>query len=184
MSAPERERENAACKHGVEAGNFCAKCGKEIVRGPVVDSPAASTWVCSQCGGTFPIDSGHICAPPGKPSAARSTRFPTEHQYRVLLSLGSGNAGLSRTKRQTDPLLRHGWVTADWRPPYYQFVRITADGMRALAAAIERFGLPDLTRGVVERKVCSECGCEWRPSCKCGSRSYRFDFEEVERDAA
>ncbi len=70
---------------------------------------------------------------------------PTENQYRTLLLLGSGAAGLSFRKRQTDALLRRGWVTADWKPPYYQWVRITSEGLRALARAVEKFGLPDVT---------------------------------------
>lgn len=117
-------------------------------------------------------------------SAASVSRVPTERQYRTLLALGSGAAGLSRTKRDTDPLLRHGWVTADWRPPYYQFVRLTAEGFKALGRAVEKFGLPELTRGYVEHKICGDCGREWNPRCKCGSRHYRFVNEEVERAAA
>jgi hypothetical protein len=72
------------------------------------------------------------------------TRVPTEKQYRTLRVLGSGSAGLSFRKRQTEQLLRHGWVTAEWVPPYYQWVRITPDGLRALAGAVERYGLPEL----------------------------------------
>lgn len=86
-------------------------------------------------------------------------RTPTEKQYGILRMLGSGSAGLSFRKRETEALLRHGWVTADWRPPYYQFVRIAPDGLRALALAVERFGLPDLgSKPMTSRRVCSDCG--------------------------
>lgn len=30
------------CRHGVEAGAYCAKCGREIVTGPVVSSNVRS----------------------------------------------------------------------------------------------------------------------------------------------
>ena len=116
--------------------------------------------------------------------SAASTRVPTERQYQLLLSIGSGAAALSRTKRDTEPLLRHGWVTADWRPPYYQFVRITAAGLHALARAVERFGLPSMEVGHYHEKVCSECGRKWKPKCRCGSSSYRYEAREVERAAA
>ncbi len=65
-------------------------------------------------------------------------------QYQRLLPLGSASAGLSWTRRNAEPFLRHGWVTAEWRPPYYQWVRITPDGLRALADGVERYGLPEL----------------------------------------
>ena len=70
------------------------------------------------------------------------SRTPTEKQYQRMRPLGDGAAGLSRSKRDIDPLLRHGWVTAEWRPPYYQMVRLTPDGLRALADAVERYGWP------------------------------------------
>lgn len=108
---------------------------------------------------------------------------PTEKQYDSLRALASGAAGLSFKKRETEPLLRRGWVTANWRPPYYQWVRITADGLRALALAVECYGLPELGPSKVERRVCSDCEREWSTVCRhCGSRSYRYvevDAEEI-----
>jgi hypothetical protein len=93
-------------------------------------------------------------------------RAPTEKQYQRMISLGSGAMGFSFTKRDTDPLLNHGWVTAEWKPPYYQGVRITPDGLRALAAAVERYGLPSMAQPArIRRRVCSDCG----------SSSYRFE---------
>ena len=75
-------------------------------------------------------------------------RVPTERQYRRLLVLGSGAAAFSRTLRDTKALLDHGWVTAEWDGRYYQCVRITPEGHRALAAGQERYGLPELTRPI------------------------------------
>ena len=87
-------------------------------------------------------------------------REPTRGQYETLLMMGSGSAWLSARKRRCEPLLRRGWVTAEWREPFYQFVRITPDGLRALAVAVETFGLPELkpeeTKTTV--RVCSDCG--------------------------
>ena len=109
------------------------------------------------------------------------SRVPTQGQHRVLMALGSGAAGLSFTRRKCEPLLHHGWVTATLHGSYYQFVRITPDGLRALALSVEKFGLPDLgPKPHREAQVCSECGREWRPRCKCGSRTYRFESVEVE----
>lgn len=72
-------------------------------------------------------------------------RVPTARQFGFLLKLGSGAAGLSWPMGPTEQLLRHGWVTAEkFDGRYYQLVRITPDGLRALAAAVERYGLPAL----------------------------------------
>jgi hypothetical protein len=92
-------------------------------------------------------------------STARATDTPTEKQYDMLLRYGSGAAGLSCGKRDTDQLLRRGWVTAEWRKSYYQWVRITPEGLHALARAVERYGLPDLgPKPMTYRRVCSDCG--------------------------
>jgi hypothetical protein len=102
-------------------------------------------------------------------------KVPTEKQYRLLRPLGDGSAGLSWGKRDTEQLLRRGWVTAEWRKPYYQMVRITPDGLRALAAGVERYGLPDLgPRPQTTRRVCADCG----------SSSYRFEQIPVEQHIA
>ena len=102
-------------------------------------------------------------------------RAPTELQYQSLRALGSGSAGLSWTKRETEPFLRHGWVTADWREPYYQWVRITPDGLRALAVAVEKYGLPSMSpKQPTSRRVCADCG----------SRSYRYESVTAEEAIA
>lgn len=105
---------------------------------------------------------------------------PTEKQYGVLLMLGSGSALLTGTKRTVEPLVRRGWVTAGHG---YSWVRITPDGLRALAAGAEKYGLPEFTKATIHPKVCSECGQDWRPKCRCGSRMYRFEAREVEAAA-
>lgn len=112
-------------------------------------------------------------------------RVPTEKQYGTLRNLASGAAGLSWGKRHTEPFLRRGWVTAEWRPPYYQWVRITPAGLRALADAVEKFGLPEMGKTAQrERRACAGCERDWRPRCKCGSTTWHYDIEEIEVDAA
>lgn len=97
---------------------------------------------------------------------------PTERQYHLLISLASGAAGLSWKRRMTKPLLRWGWVTAEDDGRYFQWVQITPAGLRALAEAVEKFGLPELgSKAVTERRVCSDCG----------STRYRIETVEVER---
>lgn len=109
-------------------------------------------------------------------TASPSDRCPTEKQYGRLLGLGSGAAGLSWGKRDTESFIRRGWLTAEWVAPYYQWVRITPAGLRALAAAVDRYGLPKFgpasrTEG---RRVCADCG----------SRSYRFESQTAEEAMA
>ena len=71
-------------------------------------------------------------------------------QYATLRILGSGNAIICGTRRETEPLIRRGWVSFRTFDKHgYSFVRITPDGLRALALAVERYGLPELAR--VER---------------------------------
>jgi hypothetical protein len=116
-----------------------------------------------------------------EPPLGQRTRVPTEKQYDKLRCLGSGSAGLSWRKRDTEQLLQPGWVTADWQPPYYQWVRITADGLHALARAVERYGLPPLGPAKVTRPVCAGCAREWSPCCRhCGDRGYRYESTDAE----
>ena len=75
----------------------------------------------------------------------RSEATPTEKQYATLRILGSGNALICGTRRETEPLIRRGWVTFRTFDTHgYKWVRITPDGLRALAIAVERYGLPVL----------------------------------------
>ncbi len=84
-------------------------------------------------------------------------RAPTEKQYNWLLRLGSGAALVVGAKRETEPFIRRGWAIAEggWcqehRGGHYVFVRITPDGLRALAVGVERYGLP-----VIGNKVAAE----------------------------
>ena len=88
-----------------------------------------------------------------------SARVPTEKQYATLRALGSGSAGLSWGKRHAEQFLRRGWVTAEWSPPFYQWVRITPAGIRALAAAVEKYGLPELgPKPQKWERYCGKCG--------------------------
>jgi hypothetical protein len=94
-------------------------------------------------------------------------RTPTEKQYGLLLMLGSGNAWITASENGRDykSLQRHGWVDG------FPMVRITPDGLQALAVAVETYGLPDLGPKLkMRQRVCS----------KCGGRSWRYEITEVE----
>ena len=97
---------------------------------------------------------------------------PTEKQYEYLIRLASGSALVVGKRRETEMYLRRGWVTAE-EPregrSYYTWIRISADGLRAIALAVEKYGLPDLgPKPLTERRVCGDCG------------STRFRIETVE----
>lgn len=97
-------------------------------------------------------------------------RIPTEKQYRYLRTLGASSAIIIGQKRETEMYLRRGWVTAEYREEKqypYAWIRITPDGLRALALAVEKYGLPDLgPQPQTERRVCADCG----------SSRYRFEI--------
>ena len=100
-------------------------------------------------------------------------KIPTEKQYRYLRTLGGGSAIIIGQKRETEMYLRRGWVTAEYREDAkqypYAWIRITPEGLRALALAVEEYGLPDLgPQPMTERRVCSDCG------------STRYRIEHVE----
>lgn len=97
--------------------------------------------------------------PESKPHKA-----PTEKQYAYLRALSVG-AIIVGAKRETEMYLRRGWVTADHRPEEkhypYCWIRITPDGLRALAEGVERYGLPEL--GPSPKKGEHYCGdCDSR----------------------
>lgn len=94
-------------------------------------------------------------------------RVPTEKQYAYLRSLGGGSAIIVGQKRETEMYLRRGWVTAELREEKqypYAWIRITPDGLRALATAVEAYGLPELgPKPQTTRRVCADCGStHWR----------------------
>jgi hypothetical protein len=78
-------------------------------------------------------------------------RAPTPKQAEKLRILGSGAIVLAPGRGEWGPLLRRGWVepvTADdadrrFLPP----LRITPEGLRALADALERDGQPEPASG-------------------------------------
>lgn len=109
-------------------------------------------------------------------AADSDRRVPTPRQFDTLYMLGAGSALLTGRRRDVEPLLRRGWVTARHG---YGWVRITAAGLHALARAVEKYGLPEFSRGHLAVKVCSECARPWKPRCRCGSSTYRVTSEEV-----
>lgn len=80
-------------------------------------------------------------------------RTPTEKQYRLLRCLGGGAALVIGRKGEVNPLARHGWVSGEWHEDegHWSFVRITPDGLRALALAVERYGLPEILPTRIEQ---------------------------------
>jgi hypothetical protein len=66
-------------------------------------------------------------------------RTPTEKQYEKLRVLNAGNVCVTATGRYWEPLIRNGWVERLDKC----CVRITPDGMRAVAAAMEKHGRPE-----------------------------------------
>ena len=75
------------------------------------------------------------------------SKCPTEKQYAYLRTLGGGSAIIIGTKRETEMYLRRGWVTAELRDEKkypYAWIRITSDGLRALAEGVEKYGLPEI----------------------------------------
>ena len=70
-------------------------------------------------------------------------RTPTEKQYGTLLTLGSGNMVISGGSRELRALVKRGWLTTD-PPDSDNGFRITVDGLRALALAVEKYGLPKI----------------------------------------
>lgn len=76
-------------------------------------------------------------------------KVPTEKQFGLLRILGNGSILALPGRRESTPLLRRGWVE-QWKPDdkdegkYLPPLRITPDGLRALADGLERYGWPSL----------------------------------------
>jgi hypothetical protein len=99
----------------------------------------------------------------------------------MLLPLGNGDAGVARLQSDVRPLLRRGWVSVEdsGSSHYHGFVRITPDGLRALALGMEKFGLPELESPMIERRVCADCENVWHGRCAhCGGSRWRDQREE------
>jgi hypothetical protein len=82
-------------------------------------------------------------------------RVPTPKQMALLAALPVGHAVVNPRRNQWRPLLNHGWVEPLSEPAlvnhgyaygagnsYLTPLRITADGLRALAEAVDRHGQP------------------------------------------
>lgn len=85
----------------------------------------------------------------------RSKRVPTEKQFRKLMAIGIHYTVLVPGRRDWGPLLKHGWVEAleaDDGGTYLPPLRISADGLRALADCVERYEHPQ-TRWEAEKKA-------------------------------
>jgi hypothetical protein len=78
-------------------------------------------------------------------------RCPTDRQSATLRLLAAGSAGTSWEKT-TDPLLEHGRLTAEpgEHDSFFEWVRITRDGLRTAASGVERSGPSEIKREAVE----------------------------------
>lgn len=84
-------------------------------------------------------------------------RTPTPKQAALLAELPVGTAVMNPRRHDFRPLLNHGWVEPVWdgsdpdnhgwnfdgTNPYLPPLRITPDGLRALADAIDKHGQPE-----------------------------------------
>src|SRR5882672_2569724 len=83
-------------------------------------------------------------------------RVPTPKQAALLGEIPVGTAVINPRRHQWRPLLNHGWVEAVWpkewensglsgsgSDSYLPSLRITPDGLRALADAIDKHGQPE-----------------------------------------
>ncbi len=86
-------------------------------------------------------------------------RVPTAKQAALLAGLPVGVAVMNPRRHDWRPLLNHGWVeplseseqvnhgySYDGTNFYLAPMRITADGLRALADAIDRDGQPEIAK--------------------------------------
>lgn len=78
---------------------------------------------------------------------------PTKKQYELLRILGNGCIALAPGYREWQALVNRGWVRPAWtddlgvttrgRLKFWPPLRITVDGLHALAAAVDRYGWPE-----------------------------------------
>jgi hypothetical protein len=67
-------------------------------------------------------------------------RIPTKRQFDRLLVVGSGSMIISGGDRGLRAMVKRGWLSTD-PPGSDNGFRITAEGFRALADAMEKYGL-------------------------------------------
>ena len=85
------------------------------------------------------------------------SRVPTKNQMARLALLPVGPCVLHPRRNDWRPLLNHGWVEAVWPKEwemvgsaydglhqYLPSLRISSDGLRALADAVEKHGQPEI----------------------------------------
>lgn len=84
-------------------------------------------------------------------------RVPTPKQMGLLAEISVGTGVMNPRRHDFRPLLNHGWVEPIWdgnapdnhgwnfdgTNPYLPPLRITADGLRALADALDKHGQPE-----------------------------------------
>ena len=88
-------------------------------------------------------------------------RIPTKRQYERLRVWGVCTWLPAGRKGDHGPLIRNGWLEQDPEAQSddpYTWLRITPDGLRAVAAAIEKHGRPDLS--AIQARP--EVGATWR----------------------
>lgn len=84
-------------------------------------------------------------------------RVPTERQYRLLAAIGATAIALAPGRGEWGPLLRREWVETlgedDKDKRYLPPLRITPEGLRAMALAMERYDVAPEIRAASPRQV-------------------------------
>lgn len=109
-------------------------------------------------------------------------RIPTEKQYRLLSVLGGVGTWVVAPRRgEWGPLLRRGWVQPiredDQDKRFLPPLQITPEGLRALADAAERYGLPEWERSEGQPEQLNEAPAVTRLKAQ-------LDEVKAERDEA
>lgn len=115
---------------------------------------------------------------------------PTEKQYRALRILGPGRILLTAREREHGSLLRRGWLEPAWPDrefagKYLPPLRITSDGMRALADGMDLYGQEEaeVTKEALANRLCS-CIRGERPRPSAGCQVHGADEVERRREEA
>lgn len=96
-------------------------------------------------------------------------RVPTPKQMARLAALPVGTAVINPRRHDWRPLLNHGWVEAAFRDAwanhslayepggqYLPALRITSDGLRALADAVDKHGQPEMVEPQTQVEAMAE----------------------------